>query len=177
MRLSRVAFNLEKVLLIRVWKLSNPQFPISKLALLLCFRDSWKNASSKYFRAKQSKISCPCDSRDARFELWRFVWFQSKRGFSVESMTHCKFSLNRFWSKFLRWELKLWKETAHAFRPTNENGLWTLKQNGNGAVGWRNWTLNLHKSTQSKSFPPFVVYPRTLFARHFFQQNLMRTLK
>ena len=102
------------------------------------------------------------------------VWFQSKSGFSVKSMTHCKFSLKSFWSKFLRWELKVWRETAHAFWPTNENGLWTLKQNGNG-VGWWNWMLNLHKSTQSKSFPPFVVYPRTVFARHFFQQNLMRT--
>ena len=76
MRLNRAVFNLEKVLLIRVWKLSNPQLPISKLALLLCFRDSWKNASSKYFWAKQSEISCPCHSRDARFELWRFDFTQ-----------------------------------------------------------------------------------------------------
>ena len=76
MRLNRAVFNLEKVLLIRVWKLSNPQFPISKLALLLCFRDSWKNASSKYSWAKQSEISCPCHSRDARFELWRFDFTQ-----------------------------------------------------------------------------------------------------
>ena len=29
------------------------------------------------------------------------VCFQSTNGFTLESMTHCKFSLNSFWSKFL----------------------------------------------------------------------------
>ena len=36
---------------------------------------------------------------------------------------------------------------------------------------------NLEKPTKSNRFAPFVVNRITSFARHFFQQNLMRTLK
>ena len=41
----------------------------------------------------------------------------------------------------------------------------------------RIWTSNLLTSTKSNSFTPFVAYPRTPFARHFFQQNLFTTFK
>ena len=41
----------------------------------------------------------------------------------------------------------------------------------------RIWTLNFVKSSKSNRFVPFSMYPRTPFARHFFQQNLLTTLK
>ena len=94
MRLSRAVFNLEKVLLIRVWKISNPQCPISKLASLLYFRDSC-NASTKYAWAKQCEISSRCDSREARFELWRFDFTQK-----ATCLSKAWWSANWIWKVF-----------------------------------------------------------------------------
>ena len=94
MRLRRTVFNLEKVLLIRVWKISNPQCPISKLALLLYFRDSC-NASTKYAWAKQPEISFLCDSREARFQLRRFDFTQK-----VTCLSKAWSTANSIWTAF-----------------------------------------------------------------------------
>ena len=142
------------------------------------------------------KFLCAWDSADARFELWRFdssqklnsvtensVW----KNFGGNSCIHCVKLSSLFDSRDARlevWKFDFSQKAASLSKAWHTaNSVWTTF----GANSWMNFVkfsfafdsrdAKIWSSEGLISVPSFVVYPRTLFARNFFQQNLMRTLK